>query len=336
MILDKQTIKSQTEYFLSEFERCLVCEIESLDNRVQHLVDFVLNNKGKRLRPLLVHSCCDIKNKHTFDDAIKASIIVELIHIATLIHDDVIDNASVRRNQATLHSITKANEAILVGDILFSHALEMASSFPDTTVCREVASAAKMTCMGEVSQSFAQCDYDTTLEEYENILIGKTGKLFACACRLGARLSNQKCNVVGSVERFAENLGLAYQLYDDTIDVFGSESNAHKTLKTDLKTGKVTLPVILLLQSCCEEERELIIDLFKNYDLFDIGDFDDNANKIDELFEAYSIKQKCCDIIADKIKEIKNCIANLSYLPISDRMKQISENVCNKIQNTIV
>ena len=192
MILEKQTIESQTEHFLSEFERSLVCEIESLDKRVQYLIDFVLKNKGKRLRPLLLHSCCDIKTKHTFDDAINASIIVELIHIATLIHDDVIDNANVRRNQATLHSITKANEAILVGDILFSHALEMASSFPDTMVCREVASAVKLTCMGEVSQSFAQCNYDTTLEEYENILIGKTGKLFACACRLGARLSNQK------------------------------------------------------------------------------------------------------------------------------------------------
>lgn len=336
MILDKQTIESQTEYFLTEFERALVCEIESLDKRVQYLVDFVLKNKGKRLRPLLVHSCCDIKTRHTFDDAINAAIIVELIHIATLVHDDVIDNASVRRNQATLHSITKANEAILVGDILFSHALEMASSFPDTMVCREVASAVKLTCMGEVSQSFAQCNYDTTLEEYENILIGKTGKLFACACRLGARLSNQKINVVGSVERFAENLGLAYQLYDDTIDVFGSESNAHKTLKTDLKTGKVTLPVILLLQSCCKEERKPIIDLFQNYGVCNTGDFDDNANKLNELFEAYSIKQKCCDIIANKIKEIKNCIDNVSYLPISDRMKFISENVCNKIQNTLI
>ena len=127
-------------------------------------------------------------------------------------------------------------------------------------------------------------------------------------------MSNQKINAVGIVERFAENLGLAYQLYDDTIDVFGSESNAYKTLKTDLKTGKVTLPVILLLQSCYEEEREPIIDLFKNYDLFDIGEFDDNANKIDQLFEAYSIKQKCCDTIADKIKEIENCIANVSVI----------------------
>ena len=99
-------------------------------------------------------------------------------------------------------------------------------------------------------------------------------------------MSNQKCNVVGSVERFAENLGLAYQLYDDTIDAFGSESNAHKTLKTDLKTGKVTL---LLYYFCKVVRRERpIIDLFKNYDLFDIGDFDDNANKIDQLFEAYS------------------------------------------------
>lgn len=328
MILDKQTIESQTEHFLSEFERSLAYEIESLDKRVQYLIDFVLKNKGKRLRPLLLHSCCDIKTKHTFDDAINASIIVELIHIATLIHDDVIDNANVRRNQATLHSITKANEAILVGDILFSHALEMASSFPYTMVCREVASAAKLTCMGEVSQSFAQCNYDTTLEEYENILIGKTGKLFACACRLGARLSNQKSNVVGSVERFAENLGLAYQLYDDTIDVFGSESNAHKTLKTDLKTGKVTLPVIVLLETCCEEEKQPIINMLSNYDT--------REDKLNEVFDAYSIKQKCCDIIVDKINEIKNCIANVSYLSISDRMKFISENVCNKIQNTLV
>ena len=77
-------------------------------------------------------------------------------------------------------------------------------------------------------------------------------------------------------------------------------------------------------------KREPIIDLFKNYDLFDIGEFDDNANKLNELFEAYSIKQKCCDIIADKINEIKNCIANVGYLPISDKMKYISENVCNK------
>ena len=200
--------------------------------------------------------------------------------------------------------------------------------FDDTMVCREVASAVKLTCMGEVSQSFAQCNYDTTLKEYENILIGKTGKLFACACRLGARLSNQKINVVGSVERFAENLGLAYQLYDDTIDVFGSESNAHKTLKTDLKTGKVTLPVIVLLESCCEEEKQPIIDMLSNYNA--------NEDKLIEIFEAYSIKQKCCDIIADKINEIKNCIANVGYLPISDRMKFISENVCNKIQNTII
>ena len=92
------------------------------------------------------------------------------------------------------------------------------------------------------------------------------------------------------------------------------------------------MPVILLLQSCCEEEREPIIDLFKNYDLFDLGNRDDSANKIDELFEAYSIKQMLGDAIADKIKEIKNRIANVGYLPISDRMKFISENVCNKIQ----
>lgn len=324
-----------TEDFLEEFEIALANEVNSFENKVQRMIKFVVDNKGKRLRPLLVHSCCNVKYHSSKQDIIKASVIVELIHIATLIHDDVIDNAKVRRNQSTLHGIVDANEAILVGDILLSHALEIASSFSDTTVCREVSKATKATCIGEVNQSFAQKKYDTTYEEYEQILRGKTGKLFACACRLGAKLSNADESVVGYVTRFAENLGIAYQLYDDAMDVFGSESNAHKTLKTDLKTGKVTLPVILLLKSCCEEERKPIIDLFQNYDLFDIGDFDDNANKIDELFEAYNIKQKCCEIIVEKLTEMNTCIANISYLPIADKMKNISEKICNKIKLTL-
>ena len=317
----------QTEEFLEEFEIALLNEVNSFENKVQRMIKFVVGNKGKRLRPLLVHSCCNIKYQSTKHDIIKASVIVELIHIATLIHDDVIDNAKVRRNQTTLHEIVDTNEAILVGDILLSHALEIASSFSDTTVCREVSKATKATCIGEVNQSLAQKKYETTYKEYEQILCGKTGKLFACACRLGAKLSKSDESVVGYVTRFAENLGVAYQLYDDAMDIFGSETNSHKTLKTDLKTNKVTLPVILLLESCCEEERKPIIEMLTNYD--------DNVDKLNDIFEAYNIKQKCCEIIVDKLTEMNTCIANVGYLPIADKMKNISEKICNKIKYTL-
>ena len=316
-----------TEDFLGEFEIALANEVNSFENKVQSMIKFVVGNKGKRLRPLLVHSCCNITYHSSKQDIIKASVIVELIHIATLIHDDVIDNANVRRNQTTLHEIVDANEAILVGDILLSHALEIASSFSDTMVCREVSKATKATCIGEVNQSFAQKKYDTPYKEYEQILCGKTGKLFACACRLGAKLSNADENVVGYVTRFAENLGIAYQLYDDTMDLFGSETNSHKTLKTDLKTSKVTLPVIALLESCCEEERKPIIEMLTNYG--------GNADKLNDIFEAYNIKQKCCEIIADKLTEMNTCIDNVGYLPIADKMKNISEKICNKIKLTL-
>ena len=315
------------EDFLEDFEIALANEVNSFDDKVRSMINFVISNKGKRLRPLLVHSCCNIKYHSTKQDIVKASIIVELIHIATLIHDDVIDNAKVRRNQATLHGIVDANEAILVGDILLSHALEIASSFSDTMVCREVSMATKATCIGEVNQSFAQRNYEMSYEEYEQILCGKTGKLFACACRLGAKLCNADESVVGYVTRYAENLGIAYQLYDDTMDVFGSETDSHKTLKTDLKTGKVTLPVIHLLESCCEEERKPIIEMFQNYD--------DNESKLNEVFEAYDIKQKCCETIAEKLNEMNTCIANVGYLPIADKMKNISEKICNKIRLTL-
>ena len=323
----EKTQKYLAEDFIEDFEIALADEVNSFDDKVRYMINFVVGNKGKRLRPLLVHSCCNIKYHSTKQDIIKASVIVELIHIATLIHDDVIDNAKVRRNRATLHGIVDANEAILAGDILLSHALEIASSFSDTMVCREVSKATKATCIGEVNQSFAQRNYDTSFEEYEQILLGKTGKLFACACRLGAKLSNADESVVGYVTRFAENLGVAYQLYDDALDVFGSEADSHKTLKTDLKTNKVTLPVILLLENCCEEERNPIIEMFQNYD--------DNESKLNEIFEAYDIKQKCCEIIADKLNKMNNCIANVSYLPIADKLNKVSEKICNKIKLTL-
>ncbi len=319
-----KTQKYLAEDFIEDFETALADEVNSFEDKVKFMINFVVGNKGKRLRPLLVHSCCNIKYNSTKQDIIKASVIVELIHIATLIHDDVIDNAKVRRNRATLHGIVDANEAILVGDILLSHALEIASSFSDTMVCREVSKATKATCIGEVNQSFAQRNYETSFEEYQQILLGKTGKLFACACRLGAKLSNADESVVGYVTRFAENLGIAYQLFDDAMDVFGSESDSHKTLKTDLKTNKVTLPVILLLESCCEEERNPIIEMFQNYD--------ENESKLNEVFKAYDIKQKCCGIIADKLNDMNTNIANVSYLPIAEKMKNISEKICNKIK----
>ncbi len=323
----EKTQKYLAEDFIEDFETALADEVNSFDNKVRYMINFVIGNKGKRLRPLLVHSCCNINYYSTKQDIIKASVIVELIHIATLIHDDVIDNAKVRRNRATLHGIVDANEAILAGDILLSHALEIASSFSDTMVCREVSKATKATCIGEVNQSFAQRNYETLYEEYEQILRGKTGELFACACRLGAKLSNADESVVGYVTRFAENLGIAYQLFDDTMDVFGSESDSHKTLKTDLKTNKVTLPVILLLENCCEEERNPIIGMFQNYD--------DNESKLNEVLEAYDIKQKCCEIIADKLNEMNNCIANVGYLPIADKLNKVSEKICNKIKYTL-
>ena len=326
MIYEK-TQQYPTEKFLEDFETALAKEVNSFDNKARYMINFVIGNKGKRLRPLLVHSCCNIKYHSQKQDIIKASVIVELIHIATLIHDDVIDNAKVRRNKATLHGIVDANEAILAGDILLSHALEIASSFSDTMVCREVSNATKATCIGEVNQSFAQRNYETTYKEYEQILCGKTGKLFACACRLGAKLCNADESVIGYVTRFAENLGVAYQLYDDAMDVFGSEADSHKTLKTDLKTNKVTLPVILLLERCCEEERNPIVEMFQSYD--------HNVNKLNDIFEAYDIKQKCCEIIADKLNEMNLGIDNVGYLPIAEKMKNISEKICNKIKYTL-
>jgi octaprenyl-diphosphate synthase len=179
-----------------------------------------------------------------------------MVHLATLVHDDVMDEAQIRRGRPTLAANWGNEISVLLGDCLFANALKLAASFPTTEICRAVSSATNTVCSGEILQTQRRKNFELTREEYFKVLTMKTGELFALSCDLGAYLSGANTVERSALRRFGLAIGTAYQVYDDCLDLFGSEASAGKSLGTDLAKGKLTLPMIIAVERAGEAERE--------------------------------------------------------------------------------
>jgi octaprenyl-diphosphate synthase len=191
----------------------------------------------------------------TADSHVLAAVIIEMIHLATLVHDDVIDEAQIRRGRPTLAANWGNEISVLLGDCLFAHALKLAASFPTTEVCRCVAAATNTVCAGEILQTQRQKNFELKRSEYLKVIQMKTGELFALSCDLAAYLSGATSPQRQSLRHYGMEIGTAYQVYDDCLDVFGSELAAGKSLGTDLAKGKLTLPLIWLTERAGKNER---------------------------------------------------------------------------------
>jgi octaprenyl-diphosphate synthase len=189
------------------------------------------------------------------------AVIVELIHIATLVHDDIMDEAERRRAQPTVNARWGNSLSVLLGDCLFAQALNLSTNFDNTDVCRAIARAAREVCSGEIIQTQRRFDLHLGIEDYLGIIEMKTGSLFATAAELGAVLNGPEPEVSRALKDFGRKIGTAYQIYDDCLDIAGNETDIGKTLGTDLRHGKLTLPVLMLLNSAPSAERERYCEL---------------------------------------------------------------------------
>lgn len=240
--------------FLGEVQRFLEAQLATFEEEVVEGARYALSASGKQLRPVLVALSAQAAGALT-PAHVTAAAIVELVHLATLVHDDVIDEAGVRRRQPTVAARFGNHTAVLLGDCLFAHALKLASSFPTPEVCRVVSSATKAVCSGEILQTLGQGRLDQPLERYFRVIELKTAELFALACELGAFLGSSTASSRNALRRFGLAFGTAYQVFDDCLDVFGDEESAGKTLGTDVATGKVTLPLLLAHQRANPADR---------------------------------------------------------------------------------
>ncbi len=240
---------------LPRVEESLAGQVRGFDHRLGDYVQYILGGTGKRLRPSLALLTGGATGR-VADEHITLAVIIELIHVATLVHDDVLDEADLRHRLPTSNSRWGNEISVLLGDCLFAHALHLAASYPTTEICRRVSEATNTVCSGEILQTQRRFDLDLTLDQYLGIIQMKTGALFAVSCELGAILNAAPAAVVKSVREFGANLGIAYQIYDDCLDIFGQERQVGKSLGTDMKKGKLTLPFLLLLQHVGSDSRE--------------------------------------------------------------------------------
>jgi octaprenyl-diphosphate synthase len=222
-------------------------------------LEYVLACHGKRLRPTLA-LLSGLATGGVTDLHVDLGIVVEMIHLATLVHDDIMDGASQRRGQATAAHRWGAEISVLVGDCLFAHALKLcATRFPQD-ISREISAAVCEVCSGEILQTQRRFDLSLGLDDYLRIIRMKTGELFRIPCELGARINGASEAAGAGLRRYGESLGVAYQIYDDILDLLGSEEETGKTLGTDLERGKITLPLLYLLESVSGPEHEALCE----------------------------------------------------------------------------
>ena len=231
---------------LAESERIFAAELGSQHPFVQQLVDHCADFKGKRLRPALVLLTAKAAGTVTADHPVLAAV-VEMIHTATLVHDDILDESTIRRHAATVNAEWGTESAVLMGDYLFTHAFHLAASLATTRACRWIGRATNLVCEGEMQQVYHRGNLDLDEDAYFAIIRGKTAELIAVSCQLGAHYAGASEAVVRALEEYGRDLGVAFQIADDVLDLMGEERATGKSLGTDLEKQKVTLPLIRAL-----------------------------------------------------------------------------------------
>ncbi len=221
--------------------------------------------RGKRLRPILLLLSAQAAGGANHNHRV-LSAVVEMIHTATLVHDDVLDEAETRRHVATVNARWNNETSVLFGDYLFTHAFHLAASLDSTQACRLIGRATNVVCEGELLQISERGNVDLDESRYLDIIDGKTAELCALCCQLGAIYAEANAEVTEALEQYGRSLGLAFQIADDLLDLLGSEEVTGKSLGTDLQKQKMTLPLIRLVATARDADRAAIRELLSHPD----------------------------------------------------------------------
>ena len=258
-------IAEAVEPFLQSVAGQLAAQTEEFEPQIATLARYALTAQGKQLRPILVSLSGESVGALN-DSHLTVAVIIEMIHLATLVHDDVIDEAHLRRGRLTLAANWGNEVSVLLGDCLFAHALKLAASFPTPDICRAVAAASNTVCAGEILQTRSRGDFNVSRAQYFKMLAMKTGELFALSCDLGGYLSEATPARRQALWQYGLALGTAYQLYDDCLDMLGSEVTAGKTLGADLAEGKMTLPILIVRDRAGAKDQDRLRHWLANWE----------------------------------------------------------------------
>jgi octaprenyl-diphosphate synthase len=247
---------------LEEVERILTRTLETARPGVGRLVEHLRHYRGKRLRPALLlltaRACGRVTPAHHLLGA-----VVEMVHTATLVHDDVLDSATVRRHVPTVNAAWGNQASILLGDYLFTHAFHLSSTLGDVRACRLIGEATNRVCEGELHQVCERGNLGLSEDDYFAIIDAKTAELTACCCRLGALYSGMEEEVVEHLAAYGRALGVAFQIADDLLDLVGEERSTGKSLGMDVEQQKLTLPLLRLLHESPPERAARVRQILR-------------------------------------------------------------------------
>ena len=317
-------LKNSVENKLMLVEEKIKSKLDSNVELVQKMTDYHLNTGGKRLRALLTLGSSKLCGYTKGTRDINLAACVELIHAATLMHDDVIDNGSIRRGKKTPNKIWGNHSSVLAGDYLLSRCFEMMVEDGNIEVLKLLSSTSSIIAQGEILQLQHRGEVDMLEETYLKIISSKTAELFAAATKVGAILSEMKTKEKEALEFYGRNLGLTFQIADDTLDYNSELKLFGKNIGQDFYEGKITLPIILLFQKANKDEKETLKKTFAkeernqndlNYTLSLIKKYDIINSCYQKAKHYINLSSNSLSVFKDS--EEKNILENLTSFSLS-------------------
>ena len=296
-------------------------EYSFVDTAVQHVVE----GGGKRLRPILVvlsAKACGYEGA----DAHTLAAVVELIHVASLVHDDVLDEAAIRRGRETLQTKWGNKVAVLVGDYLHARVLSMlVSRRADDPAMAILADTTQAMCEGEVIHAYKSGDFDIPEVEYLQIISFKTGKLIAASCTLGAHLGTTEAQHVDALTTYGQQIGTAFQIVDDLLDFTEDSDKLGKNAFGDLREGKLTFPIIYARTVCNDNEKQMLEKMLQP---------DTSETKaidfVEILFQQYGVETHCLEVAQGYADHAKAALTVLPESPARTALEQLADYVVSR------
>ena len=297
-------------------------EYTFVDMAVQHVVE----GGGKRLRPILVVLSAKVCG-YEGSDAHTLAAVVELIHVASLVHDDVLDEAAIRRGRETLQTKWGNKVAVLVGDYLHARVLSMlVSRRADDPAMAILADTTQAMCEGEVIHAYKSGDFDISEAEYLKIISFKTGKLIAASCTLGAHLGNpSEAQQIEALTTYGQQIGTAFQIVDDLLDFTEDSDTLGKDAFGDLREGKLTFPIIYARSVCDDTEKQMLEKV-----LHPDTDSAEAITFVKSLFQRYSVEAHCLKVAQDYADRAKAALATLPETPTRIALEQLADYVVSR------
>ncbi|HNY49279.1 MAG TPA: polyprenyl synthetase family protein [Smithella sp.] len=319
-----QDVFSSYKDDLQQVEKCIndhaTSEITLIPEVSHHLID----SGGKRFRPLLLMisaGLCGYRGESRFPMA----AVMEFIHTATLLHDDVIDEATMRRGKTSANNIWGNAASVLVGDFLYSKSFILMTSVENTAILKLMSRVTNIMSEGEVFQLIKCGDVNMTEEEYFNIIEKKTAVLISASCTAGAILGSASKEKIDALALFGRNIGMAFQITDDILDYTAKGKDFGKSIGKDLEEGKITLPLIFALQQSNVEERNLIQEIIRRK-----KGSQKAAREITRLIQKYQATESSLDVATKFINEAKAQLDVFDESPEKDHLLTVADYILTR------